>query len=181
MAITKPSAWSPGNILAAILPLLVILAIAIAAVSLRAQPPVATAADPDFVHALYVVEVDRVVKLNAADGASLFEITDARNGPTASMVSFCSSAPVPPPEPHRREDERNRIDVDADARSIWLALKNRLRRHDLDTGALQLSQNIKSLKKIASDSQGGVWFPNPVLGKLDAAGSEILRRNPLIS
>ncbi len=78
------------------------------------------------------------------------------------------------PNPRLRD-----IDVDAEVRYLWVARDNQLRRHDIDTGALQLTKNIDNLKKIGSDSQGGLWFAaNRVLGKLDAMGRVILRRTP---
>lgn len=68
--------------LAAALPALIIFGII--AVTSRAEPP-ATSPNPDFVHALWVVKADRVLKLAAADGKTLLEITDAHEPKAADI------------------------------------------------------------------------------------------------
>ena len=60
--------------LAAALPALIVFGIV--TVTSSAEPP-ATSPNPDFVHALWVVKADRVLKLAAADGKTLLEIMDA--------------------------------------------------------------------------------------------------------
>lgn len=50
--------------------------LAFVAIALRAEPP-PSSANPDFIHALWVVKVDRIAKIAAADGKTLLEITDA--------------------------------------------------------------------------------------------------------
>jgi len=64
-----------------------VLILGAATLSLHAQPP-AAAPNPDFVHAIWVVKADGVLKLAGADGNLLFQITNAqRHGELRSTRS----------------------------------------------------------------------------------------------
>ncbi len=151
-----------------------LILLALAAVALRAQPS-ATSANPEFVHALYVVKVDRAVKLTAADGGLLFEITDAQKLRRADTDErrgvfwvyaqntlraygfdgqFLFSAPVPPPEPDdQEEDERGRVAlrVNSNNGSVWLG--KGLQLHHLDAQG-QLLQTIELTQNLTASLLG---------------------------
>ncbi|MGH8490890.1 MAG: hypothetical protein ACREXS_19005 [Gammaproteobacteria bacterium] len=146
----------------------VLLLLAFATTALRSDPP-PNSANPDFIHALWVVKVDRIAKIAAADGKTLLEVTDARKPKAATIDEVQGvvwvlakgllkayafngelrlSVPVPSPNDDDGEaDDRSDGDHKGDDAlavnpvngSVWLAIDKDL--HHLD-GQGQLLESL---------------------------------------
>ena len=151
-----------------------VLILGAATLSLHAQPP-AAAPNPDFVHAIWVVKADGVLKLAGADGNLLFQITDAPTPRRAAVDEkrgtvwilaqqglrvygfdgqFRFSVPVTSLDAEDPEDDAGGhavLRVNANNGGAWLATGVQLRHFDVQGQLLKNLSFISPIKALALD------------------------------